>query len=76
MTAAEDVYGDFHIVAEGLGCDYGDDVDAELECMRKISWVQIEEYINRYNGSRSISFSNYIRSLPFFFSLTSLISFI
>lgn len=61
LTATEDVYADFHIVAEGLGCNYGDDVDAELECMRQVSWVQIEEYINRYDASPSIAFTNYIR---------------
>ena len=48
-------------MAKALGCNYGDDAEAELECMRQVSWVQIEEYINRYSGSPSIAFSNYIR---------------
>ena len=61
LTATEDVYADFDIVAKGLGCNYGDDAEAELECMRQISWVQIEEYINRYNSTPSITFSQYIR---------------
>lgn len=64
-TETEDVYEDFHIVAKGLGCNYGDDAEAELECMRQVSWVQIEEYINRYNGTPSIAFTNYIRLSPF-----------
>ena len=63
-TETEDVYEDFHIVAKGLGCNYGDDAEAELECMRQVSWVQIEEYINRYNGTPSIAFTNYIRESP------------
>lgn len=52
---------DFDIVAKGLGCNYGDDTEAELECMRQVSWVQIEEYINRYNATPSIAFNKYIR---------------
>jgi hypothetical protein len=61
LSTAGDVYEDFDIVAKGLGCNYGDDYDAELECMRQISWVQIEEYINRYNATPSIAFTNYLR---------------
>ncbi|QKX64570.1 uncharacterized protein TRUGW13939_11745 [Talaromyces rugulosus] len=68
LTETDDVYQDFHIVAQGLGCNYGDDADAELECMRQVSWVQIEEYINRYNSSPSIAFSNYIPDERYIFS--------
>ncbi|KAL4733148.1 Alpha/Beta hydrolase protein [Aspergillus similis] len=68
LTETSDVYEDFHIVAKGLGCNYGDDADAELECMRQVSWVQIEEYINRYNGTPSISFTNYIPDEKYIFS--------
>ncbi|CAI7595607.1 unnamed protein product [Penicillium glandicola] len=71
MSSVDDVYQDFDIVAKGLGCNYGDDYEAELNCMRRISWVQIEEYINRYSASPSIAFSNYIRKdslCPFFVS--------
>ncbi|OJJ42333.1 hypothetical protein ASPZODRAFT_77033 [Penicilliopsis zonata CBS 506.65] len=68
MSDTTDVYADFHIVAEGLGCNYGDDVDAELECMRQVSWVQIEEYINRYNSSPSIAFTNYIPDERYIFA--------
>ena len=59
-STASDVYADFDIVAKALGCDYGDDYEAELQCMRHISWVQIEEYINRYNATPAIAFSSYI----------------
>ncbi|KAJ6024495.1 hypothetical protein N7540_005292 [Penicillium herquei] len=68
LTETTDVYQDFHIVAQGLGCNYGDDYDAELECMRQVSWVQIEEYINRYDGSPSIAFTNYIPDEKYIFS--------
>ena len=65
LSTVDDVYQDFDIVAKGLGCNYGDDAKAELECMRQISWVQIEEYINRYNSTPAIAFTNYMRkSLP------------
>ncbi|RAH85436.1 alpha/beta-hydrolase [Aspergillus japonicus CBS 114.51] len=68
LTTAGDVYQDFDIVAKGLGCNYGDDYEAELECMRQISWVQIEEYINRYNATPSIAFTNYIPDERYIFS--------
>jgi hypothetical protein len=61
LTTTTDPYSDFHIVAMGLGCNYGDDAEAELECLRQVSWVQIEEFINRYNGSTSFSYGKYIR---------------
>ncbi|GKZ29543.1 hypothetical protein AbraIFM66950_005380 [Aspergillus brasiliensis] len=68
LTETTDVYEDFHVVAKGLGCNYGDDSKAELECMRQVSWVQIEEYINRYNGTPSIAFGNYIPDEKYIFS--------
>ncbi|GKZ49030.1 hypothetical protein AbraIFM66951_001280 [Aspergillus brasiliensis] len=68
LTETTDVYEDFHIVAKGLGCYYGDDSEAELECMRQVSWVQIEEYINRYNGTPSIAFGSYIPDEKYIFS--------
>ncbi|KAJ5731951.1 alpha/beta-hydrolase [Penicillium malachiteum] len=68
LTTAGDVYQDFHIVAQGLGCDYGDDYEAELDCMRQISWVQIEEYINRYNGTPSIAFTDYLPDETYIFN--------
>ncbi|KAL4807023.1 alpha/beta-hydrolase [Aspergillus unguis] len=68
LTETEDVYADFDIVAKGLGCNYGDDDDAALECLRQVSFLQIEEYINRYNGTPSISFSNYIPDEKYIFA--------
>ncbi|KAL3479825.1 Alpha/Beta hydrolase protein [Aspergillus californicus] len=68
LSTETDVYEDFDIVAKALGCNYGDDSTAELECMRQVSWVQIEEYINRYSGSPSIAFSNYIPDEKYIFS--------
>jgi hypothetical protein len=61
LSTGKDPYLDFNIVAKALGCNYGDDAEAELNCMRMISWVQIEEYINRYQGTPGISFMEYIR---------------
>ncbi|KAE8329705.1 alpha/beta-hydrolase [Aspergillus sergii] len=68
LTETSDVYEDFHIVAMGLGCNYGEDTDAELECMRQVSWVQIEEYINRYQGNTSLAFTNYIPDEKYIYS--------
>ncbi|RSL67370.1 hypothetical protein CEP53_003016 [Fusarium sp. AF-6] len=55
-----DPYVDFDIVAKSLGCNYGSDYGAELECMRQVSWVEIEEFINRYDKNPGIAFDNYI----------------
>ncbi|OQE67758.1 hypothetical protein PENNAL_c0162G01063 [Penicillium nalgiovense] len=68
LDTVDDVYLDFDIAAKALGCNYRDDAEAELECMRQVSWVQIEEYINRYSGSPSISFSKYIPDEKYIFS--------
>ncbi|OJJ42744.1 hypothetical protein ASPZODRAFT_1299585 [Penicilliopsis zonata CBS 506.65] len=68
VSTTEDVYEDFDIVAKALGCNYGDDAEAELECMRQISWVQLEEFINRYDGTPSISFGDYIPDERYIFS--------
>jgi hypothetical protein len=65
LSTGKDPYLDFDIVAKALGCNYGDDAEAELNCMRMLSWVQIEEYINRYQGTPGISFMEYIRAFPF-----------
>lgn len=72
-STVDDVYQDFDIVAKALGCNYGDDSEAELECMRQVSWVEIEEFINRYAGSPSIAFSNYIRMSPILSLLSPLV---
>jgi carboxylesterase type B len=61
LSTTSDAYGDFDIVSKALGCNYGNDSVAELECMRQVSWVQISEYINRYKGSPSFSWGTYIR---------------
>jgi hypothetical protein len=61
LTAVNDVYSDFDIVAKGLGCNYGDNPEAEFACMKELSWVQIMEYYKRYNSTPSIAFSTYVR---------------
>ncbi len=61
LSTGSDPFVDFDTVAKALGCNYGDDAEAELNCMRTVSWVQIEEFINRYQGSTPISFMKYIR---------------
>ncbi|KAF2768105.1 carboxylesterase, type B [Teratosphaeria nubilosa] len=68
LTEEGDVYQDFDIVAKALGCNYGIDSQAELDCMRQVSWLQIEEWYNRYNGTPSTSFSNYIPDEKYIFS--------
>jgi hypothetical protein len=59
-TEIPDPYADFDVVAKSLGCNYGDDYEAELECMRQVSWVQIEEFISRYDKKPGVDFANYI----------------
>ncbi|ORY69089.1 carboxylesterase, type B [Pseudomassariella vexata] len=68
LTTTPDPYADFDIVAKALGCNYFDDWEAELECMRQVSWVQISEFINRYNSTPSIAFTSYIPDERYIFS--------
>ncbi|KAI2791820.1 hypothetical protein POX_c04699 [Penicillium oxalicum] len=68
LSATKDPYLDFDIVAKALGCDYGDDSEAELNCMRTRSWVQIEEFVNRYQGTPAISFMQYVPDERYIFS--------
>ncbi|KAL4758533.1 Alpha/Beta hydrolase protein [Aspergillus foveolatus] len=59
LDTVADVYRDFDIVAKALRCNYGDDAEAELECMRQVSWVQIKKFINRCG--KEMSSENVIR---------------
>ncbi|RAL11469.1 alpha/beta-hydrolase [Aspergillus homomorphus CBS 101889] len=68
LTTTADVYADFDIIAKALGCNYGSDAMAELECMRKVSWVRISEFIRRYTASPSISFSSHIPDEKYIFA--------
>ncbi|KAL4803121.1 carboxylesterase, type B [Aspergillus unguis] len=67
LESTSDPYADFDTVAKGLGCNYGDDAEAELECMRQVSWVQIEEFVNRYTESE-LDFSLYLPDERYIFS--------
>jgi hypothetical protein len=58
LATVGDVYQDFDIAAKRLSCNYGGDAEAELDCMRLVSWVQIEEYINPYNATPAVAFTN------------------
>ncbi|CAI7572688.1 unnamed protein product [Penicillium glandicola] len=51
-------YQDFDNHAKGLGFKYGDDAEADIECMGRVYCVQIEEYINHYNSKPAIAFTN------------------
>ncbi|KAH8657942.1 Alpha/Beta hydrolase protein [Xylariales sp. PMI_506] len=68
LTATPDPYSDFDTLAQALGCDYGDDAEAALECMRHVSFVQITETINRWNTTPSIAFNLYIPDERYIFS--------
>lgn len=62
LTAVPDPYVDFSYLAAALGCNYGCDSEAELDCMRQISFVQLIETINNWNATPSIAFNLYIRT--------------
>jgi len=61
LTEVTDPYADFDTVAKALGCNYGDDAEAELECMRQVSFLQLTETINNWNATPSVAFNLYIR---------------
>ncbi|KAK9772574.1 putative Carboxylesterase type B domain-containing protein [Seiridium cardinale] len=68
LTVTPDPYADFSNVAAALGCNYGNDSEAELECMRHISFVQIIETINNWNSTPSVAFNAYIPDERYIFS--------
>lgn len=55
ITTDTEPYEPFDTLAKSMGCNYGDDYDAELECMRQQSWVEILETINNWNATPAIS---------------------
>lgn len=65
LTETPDPCVNFDYLAKALGCNYGNDSQAELECMKQVSFVQIEETVNNWNATPDIAFNLYIRrSLP------------
>lgn len=67
-----DPFADFSRIAAALGCNYGDDSHAELECMRQISFVQLIETVNNWNATPSLSYSKYIRKYTLVFQISRL----
>ncbi|KAI7160321.1 acetylcholinesterase [Hortaea werneckii] len=57
ILAESDVYDQFGTLSRALGCDYGNDYDAQINCMRQISWVQISEFINKFNFTAGVPYN-------------------
>ncbi|RMX86157.1 hypothetical protein D0869_03285 [Hortaea werneckii] len=55
--AESDLYNQFDTLSRALGCDYGDDYDAQINCMRQTSWVQISEFINEFNFEAGVPYN-------------------
>jgi hypothetical protein len=68
LTETPDPYVNFDYLAKALGCNYGNDSQAEFECMQQVSFVQIEETVNNWNATPEIAFNLYIRTSPTFLS--------
>ncbi|ETS76618.1 hypothetical protein PFICI_12005 [Pestalotiopsis fici W106-1] len=68
LTQTPDPYADFDILSAALGCNYGDDYEGELECMRHISFVQLTETINNWNSTPSIAFNRCIPDEKYIFT--------
>ena len=59
ITSADATQSNFSFVASHLGCDHPSNPTKELECMRRVSWEDIEEFVGGYtdNGTMpSIAF--------------------
>lgn len=72
ITSEDSAQSNFTFVAKNVGCNHPDDGAAELECMRKVPWDVIENFVGGYsdNGTEpalgfnpvpddSVVFSNY-----------------
>lgn len=58
-TSTDTSHSNFSFVASNLGCNHPDDPAKELECMRQVSWDDIEDFVGGYqdNGTTpSIAF--------------------
>ncbi|KAI7366819.1 hypothetical protein KC354_g3875 [Hortaea werneckii] len=55
--AESDLYNQFDTLSRALGCDYGNDYDAQINCMRQISWVQISEFIIKFNFTAGVPYN-------------------
>ncbi|KAF5385556.1 hypothetical protein D9757_006740 [Collybiopsis confluens] len=45
---------DFTFVAKSMGCDFEDDPERELECMRRVPMPQIENFIGQYQDNGTV----------------------
>ncbi|KAJ5722124.1 hypothetical protein N7488_000159 [Penicillium malachiteum] len=68
LSETPDPYINFDLLAKSLGCNYGNNSQAEFECMQHVSFVQIEETLNNWNATPSIAFNLYIPDEKYVFS--------
>ena len=60
ITSEDTAQSNFSFVASHLGCNHPNDSAKELECMRRVSWEDIEDFVGGYtdNGTMpSIAFN-------------------
>ncbi|KAI7693836.1 hypothetical protein KC353_g18379, partial [Hortaea werneckii] len=57
ILAESVVYDQFDTLSRALGCDYGNDYDAQINCMRQISWVPISKFINKFNFTAGVPYN-------------------
>ena len=50
-TSMDTAQSNFSFVASHLGCDHPKDAMKELECMRRVSWDDIEAFVGAYAGN-------------------------
>ena len=51
ITSSDTTHSNFTFVASHLGCDYPNNPSEEMECMRRISWEDIEEFVGGYGDN-------------------------
>lgn len=49
--SVDPIQSNFSFVASGVGCDYPGDATKELECMRKVPWNDISDFVGEYMDS-------------------------
>lgn len=50
-VSVDPIQSNFSFVAAGVGCDYPADSAKELECMRKVPWQDISNFVGEYMDS-------------------------
>ncbi|KAH9826169.1 carboxylesterase [Teratosphaeria destructans] len=55
-TSEDHAKTNFTFVAKSLGCDFASNPQAEMECMQRLPFQLIEDFLGDYNGTKALTF--------------------